>query len=200
MNPPSKPPIRSNRKRPVTHNLPSGGWAPGIGDPERLALVGMIITQLPYVEERMIVFLARLLGIARGESVARPLFRSLEAERARINLMKALLENAHINAEKPPVFDEVIRIFNTVRRKRNDFAHGLWKTHKTGLVALTKATSDPWGGWANTREIRKRELQDDLKRIDLLLSKIDEATNWVDPHPIAHDRKRFRSRLKPPAE
>jgi hypothetical protein len=66
----------------------------------------------------MIAFLARLLGHpASDNGPARQVFRSVQSEYGRIQIMEALLQNAFINLEKPKIFDEVIKCFATVKEQ-----------------------------------------------------------------------------------
>ena len=196
----TKPIIRVARARTYPkRKLPPGTYHEGILDDEYAALVGQIITILPHIEELMIGFMSRLLGhpgIDHGP--ARQIFRAIESERARISVLTSLLENAYVNAEKPPIFDEVISLFATVKNRRNDIAHGLWFTHEKGWVYMTLLSSDTKSSiLAKRRKVPIQELKEDIKRIEKLAAKIHEATNWIDPNPIPVGAMRFRITTKP---
>ncbi len=136
--PSSKAIVRVARRRNIPERRPpKDGWTAGIQSPEHAQLVGQVVTYLPHLEEMMIAVLSRLLGhppIDNGP--ARQVFRAVESERARIALMKALLQDAFINVDKPKLFDDVIDLFQSVKDKRNTFAHALWFTHESGDVTF----------------------------------------------------------------
>jgi hypothetical protein len=91
-------------------------WTNGIQNEEHAQLVGQVITYLPHVEEKLIAFLARLLGhLGNDHGPARQVFRAIESERARIQVMNALLEQQLINQHKPPIFKEVVSLFKSIK-------------------------------------------------------------------------------------
>jgi hypothetical protein len=196
MNTPSTKPIsRVARKRSFpARKPPRDGWTEGIHNARFAELVGQIITSLPLIEEKMIRFLSRLLGYpGTGDDPARQIFRTIESQRARINLMQALLQNAHINHSKPAKFDAVVALFKSVKDRRDDLAHGLWYTHESGRVFLAKASNDmglllP----SMRREVSINELNCDVERMRELTRKIDDAVGWVDPNPLKPGWVRFR--------
>jgi hypothetical protein len=152
---------------------------------------------MPHIEEMMIAFLARLLGHPpTSDGPARQVFRALKSEEARIQVLRALLENAHINLEKPQIYDEVIEGFAAVKNTRNDFAHDLWFTHESGRVYLAPCSTDmePWIHQTK-RRVTLPELEFNLKRIEELAKKIRDAVEWVDSKPIALGMRRFRIKL-----
>ncbi len=110
--------------------------------------------------------------------------------------MEALLLNAFINPEKPDVFNEVIRVFKTVKDKRNDLAHGLWFTHESGRVFLADPSTDMKQMIAaKRREVPIPELKEDIRRMQRLAALIDQAVGWVDPNPIPVGKVRMRLRF-----
>jgi len=199
MNTPSaKQLIRVARERKLPkRQYPKGDWHNGILNPAHARLVGQIMTILPHIEERMIAVLARLLGHPGTDNgPARQVFRSIQSEHARIRMMQALLKNGFINREKPQIFDEVIRGFEIVKDKRNTYAHGLWFTHESGKVYLAPLSDDMKQLQSVTRrEIGIPELKEDIRRINRLVEKIEEAVAWIDPRPIPPGKIRMHVQL-----
>jgi hypothetical protein len=66
----------------------------GIMNEEMRGFVGFIITYWAHIEERMVPFFADLTGID-NEPNARIVFRSIINQKARISIMRALLEKSH---------------------------------------------------------------------------------------------------------
>jgi hypothetical protein len=138
----------------------------GLHNPEFAALVGQIITDLPHVEERMISFMALLLGDVSAP--AQQVFRSLHSEDSRVKVMRVLLEKSKINQDKGQEFDDLLDLFVEVKKRRNALAHGLWSTHSSGRVFLAEPTTDEFHSFITQREIKKTELTHTLNRIDAL--------------------------------
>jgi hypothetical protein len=151
--PRSKPRIRVGRPRPINENLPKGEWTAGINNAEHAALVGQFITALVHVEEHLAIFFGRLILLpTMSPDVARQSFRAVRFAEGKINLLRSVLQNSQVHAEKPIIFDEVIDGYETANGKRNDYAHSLWYTHESGRVFMTKATTDALRFDENTAE------------------------------------------------
>lgn len=201
--PRSKPGVRTGRPRPRNENLPTEGeWARGIENPEIASLVGQFITSLVHIEEDLARFYGRLILLPTlSADVARQAFRAMRFAEGKIQAMRALLQNANVHAEKPAIFDEVIDGYETINKKRNDYAHSLWYTHQSGRVFITKATTDALRfDEMNRREITKAQLERDIKYLVDLIPKIDAAIAWEDPHPIAHGYRRVKLRVNPSSD
>ena len=184
---------RVGRLRRGNPNLPDGKWVPGIANPDIGALVAQVIVALPQIEEEMSPFFGRLLLLpTTSQDVARQLLRSIRTSEGKIGAMSAVLQNSFVHAEKPTIFDDVIEAYDTIRTKRNLYAHGLWSTHESGRVFVVKENDDvDRFNEADRREVNANELKGDLQRAADLLTKIREAVEWKDPNPIPHGKRRL---------
>jgi len=192
--PRGKPVTRVGRPRLINENLPKGEWTAGINSAEYAALVGQYITALVHVEEHLAIFFGRLILLpTRSPDVARQSFRAVRFAEGKIKLMRSVLHNSQVHAEKPSIFDEVIDGYETANGKRNDYAHSLWYTHESGRVFKTRATTDALRfDEYNRQEVTVKQLERDLKYLEDLLEKIQHATEWEDPNPIAHGKRRMK--------
>lgn len=173
--PRSRSPVRYNNRRPTKRKKvpygPDGQYKGGIHNDQIALWVGSIITFIPHIEERMINFLALLMG--DHSSPARQVFRSLNSEVARIKIMRSLLEQAPINQEKGQEFDDVLDLFAEVKKKRNTYAHGLWWTHeRTERVFIEEASPEPFGSYFSRREVKFKEVEAAVSRMNDLSRKL----------------------------
>lgn len=163
----SKPIVRFSGGIPKPKGRPpsalNGHYASGLWNDELAALVGRIATMLPQIEETMIDFLGLLLG--GNHMPSRQIFRAIIGEEIRIKVLRSLLEHASINKDKGQEFDEVIDLFASVKNKRNTLVHGLWYTHESGRAFIAEPTTEHSFAFFDTREVRKAELLEDLKRM-----------------------------------
>src|SRR3954454_5234019 len=119
----------------------SGEFVGGISNPEMMAYYALIMSYWPHVEEKMTEVLERLLFVdrdvlnllqskANGFSSTQQIFRSIGTNNYRIRLMKTLLERYAGNVRKSKLYDDAISKFSAVGAIRNEYAHGLWWTHR----------------------------------------------------------------------
>ncbi|GGI24155.1 hypothetical protein GCM10010987_27970 [Bradyrhizobium guangdongense] len=186
--------MRVGRERPHNDKLPAGDWALGIENPEIAALVGQFVAAIVHVEEHLAIFYGRLILLpSRSDDVARQAFRSMRMAESKIQAMRAVLQNSHVHAEKPAIFDEVIDRYEKINAKRNEYAHALWYTHESGRVFKTKVTTDALRfDEMNRQEVTQNQLGQDLRNLAALSAKIQEAIAWEDPRPIAHGKRRIQ--------
>ncbi|MCK1638948.1 hypothetical protein IVA95_15395 [Bradyrhizobium sp. 157] len=189
---------RVGRARSFNDNLPKGEWRSGIGNPEIAAMVGQFIVALPYIEESLVPFFGRLILLPSASTdVARQVLRSIRTAEGKISAMSAVLQNSFVHAGKPDVFDQVIKLYDKIRDKRNTYAHGLWSTHENGRVYVVRTDDDVLRfNEANRREVTKNEIKEDLKRVDELMAKIGEAAAWEDRNPIPHGKRRMTMKVR----
>ena len=179
--PRSRPLVRfSNVRDPVIGRTPQpdGHYTGQLTNPDFLSLIAEIVTYLPQIEERMVRFMAVLIG--DNSTPSRQIFHSLRSEEARITIMRALLEQAPRNKDKGQEYDDIIDLFASVKNKRNTYAHGLWHTHESGRVFLQEATLDDLG-FLDKREVQKGELEATLR---------DMGRLWDMLTPIINPRRR----------
>ena len=170
--PRSKPPKRFTNQRPRKIGRtpePDGEYKNGLFNDDYLNLVGKIITYLPNLEERMIEFMALLMG--GDQAPARQVFRSLNSEDAKLKILTSLLEDSPLNKNKGAEYDEAISLFATVKKKRNAYAHGLWYTHESSRVWLAEASSDELF-FFDKREVKIGELTATLQEMADLWHKL----------------------------
>jgi hypothetical protein len=102
---------------------------------------------------------------------ARQIFRSVTGEAARISIMRAMLELAPQNQSKGPEYDEIIRLFDIVRKARKTYAHGLWYVNDEGRAFIHEASPDEMA-FFEQREVTAKELEKTLERMGALWSNI----------------------------
>lgn len=190
MNTPKSKPIKRYPQRhstkPRRHHLgPDGQYSGGLWSQDHAKLVGQITTYMPQIEEQMIRFMSLL--ISDQEAPARQIFRSLNSEQARIQIMRALLETAPHNKDKPGAYDEIIDLFDMVRKKRNAYVHGLWTTHEeSGRAFLAEASVDDTY-FSEQREVTTKELEVTIREMSDLFVKINRVLYPNQPKPPSLD-------------
>jgi uncharacterized protein (UPF0335 family) len=185
----------ATQKTPKRTRMPEGHYIGGLQNKELLVFVGRIITYLPQIEERMIEVMALLMGDKLAP--ARQVFRSLNSEDARVKVMRSMLEQSHINRDKGREFDEIIDLFAEVKKARNIYAHGLWRSHHPSQRAfIQEASADETATFLSEREVKASELRAVLKRMGELWNKTLAVTH---PEVFGPNAKRLASPETPPA-
>jgi hypothetical protein len=115
-----------------------------------LALVGveagqqfaLLITEFTHLEFGMERFLAALLRV--DEITAAHVMRSIVSAKARIDMMRAVLERARHTSAMPAQFDEIINEFSSINKARNGLVHARWYTDSVaGVVYIIRPNDDP---------------------------------------------------------
>ena len=135
-----------------------GAYSMEIRDPEFLQALGAIVSAWPHVEEVMMLILSELLGVLMDETGIRQLYHSVINAKARIDIMRNLLEHSPRNASKTGEYDEIIDDFAKLNLKRNKFVHGLWSTHDTGKIFISPSGMDTMWIMTQAREVNIKEL------------------------------------------
>lgn len=149
---------------------PDGSYCNAITNPGFSQLLGEIASLWPHVEEVMIAVLGDLCG-GIDRDAARKMFRSIVNQKARIDMMKALLERARINRTKADDYDAVLDEFKALNDERNKYVHGFWLTHKeSGRVFFSEITDIDLV--LPRREIKGPELQRIITRMENLIWKV----------------------------
>jgi hypothetical protein len=148
---------------------PSGNYSGGIHNTEIAVRLANIVANFVHLEERMSFVLAILLG-ASHEEPAKYVLRSIKSPKARIDVMKALLTEAPSNVQRDSSYDEIIDEFADINNLRNGFVHGIWWTHESGRVFLSRFLDDFQGMVA--REVKPHEMDQLLARMHALTQKI----------------------------
>jgi len=166
-----------------TRNL-SGAYSTGLWNDAHAALLGKIAGSMPQVEELMIDLTALLLGDAAMP--ARPIFRGLAGDEARVNVLRALLERGEANTKKGPAFDAAIAGYAGARRRWRAYIQGLWYTHENGRTFLAAPSGDA-ASFLVAREVKTAELEAELDRVseltEVLLAIVQPAVKMRTPAP-----------------
>ncbi len=126
-------------------SIPSGAYQNGLWHPEYAKSLALIVSGFEHFEERMHYLLALLMGTPDLKT-AGYIWRSLPNSYQRLALLRELLQQAPINKNKGREFDELIKKYDRVRVRRNEYVHGLWYTAFGGEeVKLARKKDHGWG-------------------------------------------------------
>lgn len=167
MNTPSSKPIRRYvPPKPSRRTTEGGAYLMGLPEGDFASVVGQVITFWPHLEEAMIGVLGTLIGSGTSTDAAHPIFRSINAERLRVDIMQTLLETSPINKHRSSDYDDALKEFLALNKLRNDYVHGLWFVNKaTGKVAIAAPdASNPYPFYAK-KPVSLGQVKDTLKRI-----------------------------------
>jgi len=118
----------------------------------------------------MIDFMGLLLG-ERG-LLAQKIFSAIWSDGQRLKLMRVLLRHGSLNKSRGKEYEEVIDLFDSLRIKRNDYAHGVWSRHDSGRVFLSKRT-DEFCLLAE-HEVLVSEMENDIRAMTDLWGRINK--------------------------
>lgn len=105
--------------------MENGTFAYGLGDERYQKALGEIAASYEHLEGAMPYVLAALMGTA-DDTAAGYVYRTIRNPRTRSDLMWRLLESAPHNANAPEWFDDILRAHDSIRKRRNDYMHGIW--------------------------------------------------------------------------
>jgi len=88
--------------------------------------------------------------------------------------MHNLLKQFIGNAQKDPLYDEIISEFQTLVNLRNDYLHGLWWTHESGTVFIQKENLNVFSLLAR-QEVTEDQFDSFLTQSNTLLGKIRQV-------------------------
>lgn len=189
------PKTRTLKRLHDPHKLPVGTRHPGAGtyhsgltNPRMSAFLGELTTLWPHVEEAMIVLMQILIGDVSGSS-SRKIFRSIVAQKTRIDVLKALLEETARNKTRDSRYDDAIEEFASLNGLRNKYLHGLWWTkQENGKAYFAEASTEDFS-FASSRIIQDGELNNVIKRMGKLLRQI---------YDLRHEETSSQSELPQP--
>lgn len=157
----------------------------GIHDDHAAAVFAAVVSEFVHLEQAMEFVMSRLLGTENN--AAGHVCRSIFSPNLRVGIMRALLERAPHNADKPDAYDEIITEFKEVSELRNDYVHGRWETDDNGHLYLVRPAKDPYGlGMLVSEKFEMSEMEDVRRRIMDLWSRI-YADVGVEP-PLKHHK------------
>lgn len=183
----NKPPTIKRFDHEKWHNLfwekaqdKDGSFSYGLTEPRAAAIFASFVTNFTELEHRMEALAAKLMGT--DPDVASIAMRSVVSIQARIGLLESVLTRARRNHDLPPAFDEAIREFQSLKKIRNDYVHGRWRTYDDGQIWVVKVGGDPliMDDIAAER-FDSNVLLAALKRIGPLVWKVGELTAFQPP-------------------
>lgn len=171
---------------PESHKLPYGNYSSGIHNAAIAIELGEFTSYWSHLEAKMIDILRILLG---GDDTipCRQIWYSVINYRARVSMLRSLLETSDINQNRPIDFDTAIDEFQSLSKKRNELLHGLLWTHQDGRVFLQEASAD------NFSFMQMRELE--AKTIATLIERVASLNQTVER--LATEARRGALQEKP---
>jgi hypothetical protein len=147
-----------------TSNARLGAAQLGLHDDDMAIVFAALVTEFTYVERAMDRVFSRLLGT--DVQTASQLCQRILSASARAQMMKTLLHHSRHNAEKGPVYDEIIAEFEAVSALRNQYVHGLWETDDDGELYVVKPREDPYAlGTLVAKRFDRQEMIATRKRV-----------------------------------
>lgn len=153
----------------------SGHFSVALDSPEFGNQFALLVTEFTHLEFAMERVLGVLLQV--DSTTAAHVMRSILSVKARIAMMRAVLQRARHTATFPDEFDDILDEFQSINSLRNDYVHGRWFTDiNTGTVYIIKPNEDPLiADMSAMNEIKVSELEVVRNRIVQLQLKISLA-------------------------
>ncbi|WP_139167810.1 hypothetical protein [Bauldia litoralis] len=143
---------------------PDGEFVSGIHNAELAQVIGQLVGVWPHLEESMIDVFAQLAG-DQTKIASYAIFRSITAERLRVDIMRTLLTATPLNVSREQVFDEVIDEFASINKLRNDYVHGIWYTaSKDGKTYLSPPSASNPHAFLAARRVSVKQAEHTLIR------------------------------------
>lgn len=147
--------------------------------------LGLVASEYVRLEHKMVTVFKVLMGIEDSDN-ANASFYSIRAPRARIDLMKDVLEKSRYNQKRPIEYDEILAEFGALTGLRNVYVHANWSMKSGTELGHLRDYSDPANAF-NGKLVTPEELKALVERIQALGQKI---TTVVGP-----DQKALHERL-----
>lgn len=120
----------------------SGHFGLGLVGAEPGAHFALLVTEFTHLEFAMERFLGQLLRV--DAATAAHVMRSIISAKARLAMMRAVLERARHTASKPKDFDEILDEFASINKARNSMVHARWFSDlDTGKIYIIRPNDDP---------------------------------------------------------
>jgi hypothetical protein len=170
-------PTHKSKATALVHDI-DGSYIGELVPTEFQAVLGKIVARWAHLEEMMIMFMSELMGETESPP-ARQIFRSVNSTRARIAIIRSLLEESPHNKDKGAEFDAIIDEFASLTSERNNYVHGLWYTNE---ATLKVSRADPSitheiGPFFTAKAVALEQAENVAKRMDKLFSEITKV--WV---------------------
>ncbi|MEQ1718798.1 MAG: hypothetical protein ABL907_22895 [Hyphomicrobium sp.] len=103
----------------------------------------LILSEFEHLDSMLMPqVLWRLMG-SKHSDVSGYIYRTLRNPSLKLSILKTLLERSSVNVHHPDQYDQILTLYEEVRGRRNDYAHGLWYTRDgDGAVFLAKRDDD----------------------------------------------------------
>lgn len=165
-----------------------GSYFYGIADPDAAVHFANFVTTFVHLEQAMEAVLEKLLGV--GNQSASLIMRSINSNKGRIAVMKALLQRAGHNITKPEEYDQIISEFEAINTIRNHYVHGDWTTStEDGSLMLIRPNGDPYLiGHPVAKRVSPDDIKRDAERIERLWTRMDQLIVPVYPAPSPSNR------------
>jgi hypothetical protein len=127
-------------------------------DKSYLTALGEVVLAWPHVEYALNSLFAHLMGDVSIEC-AEEVFGALPNNRARLEILKRLLERTEDNRDKPASLDEFLTEFERLNRIRNGFIHAFWWQNKRTGEAICTLQRDNQLGPLDGRTVPVAEIE-----------------------------------------
>lgn len=102
----------------------------------------LILSEFEHLDSMLMPqVLWRLMG-SKHSDVSGYIYRTLRNPNIKLDILRTLLEKSSVNVNHPDQYDEILTLYQEVRSRRNDYAHGLWYTRSDNVVFLAKSDDD----------------------------------------------------------
>lgn len=128
-------------------------------------------------------------------------FKSILSVRARLAVIRNLLENSFSNKDKDIWYDEFVTRMSKLISTRNNYTHGTWYTEaKTNRVILAPTEGESFEDFNFAREVTEGELK-------AFVTELGAFTRWVSVHKFKgihagedYEREAPPRSLQPPSD
>ncbi|MGV3490124.1 MAG: hypothetical protein ACO1OG_02270 [Devosia sp.] len=168
--------------------LKNKGWSDGIADDEIQRLVGLFLTSVPHLEEAMVKLLGRLLLLpSPATDVSRQVWHSLQSHRVRVTMMNNLLATAFVHVTKPQVYNVAINHFDSIMKRRHEYAHGLWFSNQSGSTYLSPTGVESVVDYGARRKVLATDVATLIAEVHETHALITQALDTPDEgQPVPH--------------
>jgi hypothetical protein len=155
-------------------HAPPGEYSESLLNPEVGALVAQVTAEFVHLEGSMAYVLAVLLEM-EDPTGAWYVLRSIKSPRARVDVMKDLLEKSPLNVERSAAYDKYLGEFWRINKRRNAYVHGTWYTSCNDNSAWLAEEDEHGVAFMEAHPVRPEDLSQLLTEIKALREAISEG-------------------------
>jgi hypothetical protein len=133
----------------------------------------MIVVHYSHAEEELIELLYVLIG-SHDRGVARQIFRAVAGDKARLDIIRSLLEKTRRNAQRTREFDDALKAFEVIKQKRNHWIHGLWYTHDDSCTTYLSDDMTHELPFSRSKPVKLAELESCIREIFAVMASLRE--------------------------